>query len=82
LDPQLVQDLKIMFPVPVIYLPHVLSHMIPRNQKYQRKPTHMTLLGQNNWNNDGIKKRRFVENEPNIGVVGKFLNNYLVISLS
>jgi hypothetical protein len=38
-------------------------------QDYEDAFTELTLLGQKNWNDDEIKKRRFVQNSQNIGFV-------------
>jgi hypothetical protein len=38
-------------------------------QDYEYAFTELTLLGQKTWNDDEIKKRRFVQNAQNIGLV-------------
>jgi hypothetical protein len=38
-------------------------------QDYQDAFTKLTLLGQNTWNDDEIKKRLFVQNARSIGLV-------------
>jgi hypothetical protein len=38
-------------------------------QDYEDAFTELALLGQKTWNNDDIKKRRFVQNAQNIGLV-------------
>jgi hypothetical protein len=38
-------------------------------QRYEDAFTELALLGQKNWNDDEIKKRRFVQNAQNIGLV-------------
>jgi hypothetical protein len=38
-------------------------------QDYEDTFTELALLGQKTWNNDEIKKRRFVQNAQNIGLV-------------
>jgi hypothetical protein len=37
--------------------------------------TELALLGQKTWNDDEIKKRRFVQNAQNIGLVDTVLKN-------
>jgi hypothetical protein len=39
-------------------------------QDYEDVFTELALLGQKTWNDDEIKKRRFVQNAQNIGLVG------------
>jgi hypothetical protein len=38
-------------------------------QDYEDAFTELALLGQKTWNDDEIKKRRFVQNDQNIGLV-------------
>jgi hypothetical protein len=38
-------------------------------QEYEDAFTELALLGQKNWNDDDIKKRHFVQNAQNIGLV-------------
>jgi hypothetical protein len=40
-------------------------------QDYEDAFTELALLGQKTWNDDDIKKRRFVQNAQNIGLVDK-----------
>jgi hypothetical protein len=40
-------------------------------QDYEDAFTELALLGQNTWNDDEIKKRRFVQNAQNIGLVDR-----------
>jgi hypothetical protein len=44
-------------------------------QDYEDAFTEVTLLGQKTWNDDEIKKGRFVQNAQNIGLVDTFLKN-------
>jgi hypothetical protein len=41
-------------------------------QDYEDAFTELSLLGQKTWNDDEIKKRRFVQNAQNIGLVDTF----------
>jgi hypothetical protein len=41
-------------------------------QDYEDAFTGLALLGQKTWNDDEIKKRRFVQNAQNIGLVDTF----------
>jgi hypothetical protein len=41
-------------------------------QDYEDAFTELALLGRKSWNDDEIKKRRFVQNAQNIGLVDKF----------
>jgi hypothetical protein len=50
-------------------------------QDYEYAFTELALLGQKTWNHDEIKKRCFVQNAQNIGLVDTVLKNQLVISL-
>jgi hypothetical protein len=38
-------------------------------QDYEDASTELVLLGQNTWNDDNIKKRQFVQNAQNIGML-------------
>jgi hypothetical protein len=38
-------------------------------QDYEDALTKLVLIGKNTWNDDEIKKRRFVKNAQNIGLV-------------
>jgi hypothetical protein len=38
-------------------------------QDYRDSSTELSLIGQKTWNDDEIKKRRFVQNSQNIGLV-------------
>jgi hypothetical protein len=58
-------------------LESVINKVFPRNyrgglviwiQDYEDTYTELTLLGQKTWNDDEIKKRRFVQNAQNIGL--------------
>jgi hypothetical protein len=44
-------------------------------QDYEDAFTDLVLVGQKTWNNDEIKKRRFVQNAQNIGLVDTFLKD-------
>jgi hypothetical protein len=44
-------------------------------QDYEHSFTELDLFGQNTWNDDEIKKRRFVQNAQNIGLVDTVLKN-------
>jgi hypothetical protein len=44
-----------------------------KNMKMPSQFTELPLLGQKTWNDDEIKKRRFVQNAHNIGMVDKVL---------
>jgi hypothetical protein len=41
-------------------------------QDYEDSFTELPLIGQKTWNDDEIKKRRFVQNSQNIGLVDTF----------
>jgi hypothetical protein len=45
------------------------EHLVKWIQYYEDAFTELTLLGQKTWNDDDIKKRRFVQNAQNIGLV-------------
>jgi hypothetical protein len=44
-------------------------------QDYEDSFTEQALLVQKTWNDDEIKRRRFVQNAQNIGLADKFLKN-------
>jgi hypothetical protein len=44
-------------------------------QDYEDAFTELALLGQKTWNDDEIKKRHFVQNAENIGIVVTVLKN-------
>jgi hypothetical protein len=44
-------------------------------QEYEDAFTELALLGKKTWNDDEIKKRCFVQNAQNIGLVDSFLKN-------
>jgi hypothetical protein len=48
------------------------GRLVKWNQDYEDAFTELALLGQKTWNDDKIKKRRFVQNVQNIGLVDKF----------
>jgi hypothetical protein len=44
-------------------------------QNYEDVFTELALLGKKTWDDDDIKKRRFVQNAQNIGLVDTFLKS-------
>jgi hypothetical protein len=47
-------------------------------QDYEDAFTELALFGQKTWNDDEIKKRRFVQNDQNIGLVDTFFEELVI----
>jgi hypothetical protein len=61
--------------IDTVFHRNYMRGIVTWTQDYEDAFTELALLGQNTCNNDEIKKRRFVQNAQNIGLVDSFLKN-------
>jgi hypothetical protein len=52
-----------------VFHPNYRGRLVKWIQEYEDAFTELALLGQKTWNDDEIKKRRFVQKAQNIGLV-------------
>jgi hypothetical protein len=69
-----------------VFHPNYRGRLIKWVQDYEDAFTEMALLGQMTWNGDEIKKRQFVQNAQNIGLVDtvfeELVNDSFILKLA